>query len=53
VCKTWSFSLRKGQRLKLLIENKVLRRIHGPKAEEVKGGRRILHVEKLCSLYSL
>jgi hypothetical protein len=33
-------------------ENRVLRRIHGPKKEEVAGGWRRLHNEKLHNLYT-
>jgi hypothetical protein len=33
-------------------ENRVLRRIFGPKRGEVKGGWRILHKEELHNLYS-
>jgi hypothetical protein len=33
-------------------ENRVLRRIFGPKREEVAGGLRRLHNEKLCNLYA-
>jgi hypothetical protein len=35
-----------------VFENKVLRRIFGPKREEVTGGWRKLHNEELCDLYS-
>jgi hypothetical protein len=34
-------------------ENRVLRRIFGPKRGEVAGGRRKLHNEELHGLYSL
>jgi hypothetical protein len=34
-------------------ENRVLRRIFGPKWKEVTGGWRKLHNEELCDLYSL
>jgi hypothetical protein len=36
-CETWSLKLRKERRLRVF-ENKVLRRIFGPKREEVTGG---------------
>jgi hypothetical protein len=36
-----------------LFENKVLRRIFGPKRDEVTGGWRKLHNEELHDLYSL
>jgi hypothetical protein len=35
-----------------LFENKVLRRIFGPKRDEVTGGLRKLHYEELHDLYS-
>jgi hypothetical protein len=36
-----------------LRENAVLRRVFGPKRDEVTGGQRKLHNEKLLNLYSL
>jgi hypothetical protein len=36
-----------------VFENRVLRRIFGPKREEVAGGWRRLHSEELHSLYAL
>jgi hypothetical protein len=35
-----------------VFENRVLRRIFGPKREEVAGGWRELYNEELCNLYS-
>jgi hypothetical protein len=35
-----------------VFENRVLRRIFGPKRDEVSGGRRKLHNEELHDLYS-
>jgi hypothetical protein len=35
-----------------VFENRVLRRIFGPKRDEVKGGWRKLHNEELRDLYS-
>jgi hypothetical protein len=35
-----------------VFENRVLRRISGPKREEVTGGQRSLHNEELHDLYS-
>jgi hypothetical protein len=35
-CETWSLTLREGQRLRVF-ENRVLRRIFGPKRDEVTG----------------
>jgi hypothetical protein len=35
-CETWSLTLREERRLRV-IENRVLRRIFGPKRDEVKG----------------
>jgi hypothetical protein len=43
-------SLREERRLRV-IENMVLRRIFGPKREEVTGEWRKLHSEELCDLY--
>jgi hypothetical protein len=51
-CETWSLILREGQRLRVS-ENRVLRRIFEPKRNEVTGGWRKLHNEKLHNLYSL
>jgi hypothetical protein len=50
-CETWSLTLRKEHRLRVF-ENRVLRRIFGPKRDEVTGGWRKLHNEKLHDLYS-
>jgi hypothetical protein len=50
-CETWSLTLREEHRLKVF-ENKVLRRIFGPKRDEVTGGWRKLHNEQLRDLYS-
>jgi hypothetical protein len=50
-CETWSLTLREEHRLRVL-ENKVLRRIFGPKRDEVTGGWRKLHNEELRDLYS-
>jgi hypothetical protein len=45
-CETWSLTLREEHRLR------VLRRIFGPKREEVTGEWRKLHNEELHDLYS-
>jgi hypothetical protein len=50
-CKTWSLTLREEHRLRVF-ENKVLRRIFGPKRDEVAAGRRKLHNEELRDLFS-
>jgi hypothetical protein len=50
-CKTWSLTLREGHRLRVF-ENKVLRRIFGPKRDEVTGWSRKLHNQELRDLYS-
>ena len=47
---TWSRTLREECRVKVF-ENRVLRRILGPKRDEVTGEWRRLHNEKLCALY--
>jgi hypothetical protein len=41
-CETWSLTLREEHRLRVF-ENRVLRRISGPKRDEVTGGCRKLH----------
>jgi hypothetical protein len=50
-CETWSITLREERRLRVF-ENRVLRRIFGPKRDEVKGEWRKLHSEGLHILYS-
>jgi hypothetical protein len=50
-CETWSLTLREQHRLRVF-ENKVLRRIFGPKRDEVIGEWRKLHNEELHILYS-
>jgi hypothetical protein len=49
-CETWSLTLREEHRLRIS-ENRVLRRIFGPKREE-DGSWRELHNDELHSLYS-
>jgi hypothetical protein len=54
-CETWSLTLREEHRLRVF-ENRVLRRIFGPKRDEVTGERRKLHDEgfrDLCSWPSI
>jgi hypothetical protein len=51
-CKTWPPTLREEHRLRVF-ENRVLRRISGPKREEVMEDWRKLHNEELHNLYSL
>jgi hypothetical protein len=51
VCETWSLTLREEHRLRVF-ENKVLRRIFGPRRDEVRGGWRNPHNEELHGLYS-
>jgi hypothetical protein len=48
---TWSLTLREENRLRVF-ENRVLRRIFGPKMDEVTGEWRKLHNEELHILYS-
>jgi hypothetical protein len=50
-CETWSVTLREEHRLRVF-ENRVLRKIFGPKRDEVTGEWRKLHNEKLRDLYS-
>jgi len=45
----WSLTLREERRLRVF-ENRVLRRVFGPKRDEVTGDWRKLHNEKLCDL---
>jgi len=49
-CKTWSLTLREERRLRVF-ENRVLRRVFGPKRDEVTGKWRKLHNEELSDLY--
>jgi len=51
-CETWSLTLREERRLRMF-ENRVLRRVFGPKSDEVTGDWRKLHNEELSDLYSL
>jgi len=51
-CETWSLTLREECRLRVF-ENRVLRRVFGPKWDEVTGEWRKLHNEELRDLYSL
>jgi len=51
-CETWSLLLREERRLRVF-ENRVLRRLFGPKRNEVTGEWRKLHNEELNDLYSL
>jgi hypothetical protein len=51
-CETWFVTLREEHRLRAF-ENMVLRRIFGPKRDEVTRGWRKLHNEELHNLYSL
>jgi hypothetical protein len=50
-CETWSLTLREEHRLRVF-ENRVLRRIFGPKRDEVLGERRKWHSGELRNLYS-
>jgi hypothetical protein len=50
-CETWSLILREEHRLRVF-ENRVLRRIFGPKRDEVAGDWRILHNVEFRNLYS-
>ena len=49
-CETWSLTLREERRLRVF-ENRVLRRIFGPKRDEVTGEWRKLHNDELNDLY--
>jgi hypothetical protein len=50
-CETWYTTLSEGYRLRIF-ENRVLRKILGPKRNEVTGEWRRLHNEELYDLYS-
>jgi hypothetical protein len=50
-CETWSPTLREEHKLRLF-ENRVLRRIFGPKKDEVTGEWRMLHSEEVHILQS-
>ena len=51
-CETWSLTLREERRLRMF-ENRVLRRVFGPKRDEVTGEWRKLHNEELSDLLPL
>jgi hypothetical protein len=50
-CETWSLIVREEHKLRAF-ENRVLRRIFGPKRDRVTGGWRTLHNEEHHNLYS-
>jgi len=50
-CEIWSLTLREERKLRVF-ENMVLRRIFGPRRDEVTGEWRRLHNEELNDLYS-
>jgi hypothetical protein len=50
-CETWSLTLREEHRLRVF-ENRVLRRIFGPKRDHVTRDWRKLHNEEIHNLYS-
>ena len=50
-CETWALTLREKRKLRVF-ENMVLRRIFGPRRDEVTGEWRRLHNEELNDLYS-
>ena len=52
VCETWSLTMREERRPRVF-ENRVLRRVFGPKRNEVTEEWRKLHNEELSDLYSL
>jgi hypothetical protein len=51
-CETLCLKLREERRLRVF-ENRVLRRIFGPKRDEMVGGWRELHNEELHNMYTL
>jgi hypothetical protein len=50
-CETWSLTLREEHRL-MVFQNRVLRRIFGPKSDEVTRGWRKLHNVEPHNFYS-
>jgi hypothetical protein len=50
-CETWFLTIKEEHKLRVF-ENRVLRRIFGPKRDGVMGGWRNLHNEELHNLYS-
>jgi len=50
-CETWSLTLRQERKLRVS-GNMVLRRIFGPRRDEITGEWRRLHIEELNDLYS-
>jgi hypothetical protein len=50
-CETWPLTLREERRLRAF-ENRVLRKVFGPKRDEVTGEWRKLHNKELNDLYS-
>jgi hypothetical protein len=50
-CETWALTLREKYKLRVF-ENRVLRRIFGPRGDEVRGEWRRLHNKELYALYS-
>jgi hypothetical protein len=51
-CETWSLTVREEHKLRVF-ENRMLRRLFGPKKDGMTGGWRKLHNEELHNLYSL
>jgi hypothetical protein len=49
-CETWSLPLKEEHRLRMF-ENRVLRRIFGPKRDEITRGWRKLHTVELHNMY--
>jgi hypothetical protein len=50
-CETWSLTSREERKLRVF-KNRVLRRIFGPKRDEIAGEWRKFHNEELHDLYS-
>jgi len=51
-CESWWLTLKEELGLRVF-ENRVLKRIFGPKRDEVTGEWRKIHIEELNELYSL
>ena len=50
-CETWSLTLKEERRMRVFV-NRMLKRIFGPKRDELTGEWRKLHNEELNDLYS-
>jgi hypothetical protein len=51
-CETWLLTLKEGCRLRVF-ENRVLRKIFGPKRDDIMGEWRKLHNEETCTPHKI